>query len=172
MKTYFSLFLFLPLFTSSQIRKDSIWRKDLVGIWQRESPVVGNGYDQVYIFYTDGSVRLVTNSWEETSNNYGFKGHFKIKRGTQILTIIIDSTILGKACHYSYGDNPGGTADWQLKCNSTVTSKYSDNNNTFEISIEWTKPDKEFSNLDSTAKCILMDDTYRYYKVSDKTKEE
>jgi hypothetical protein len=168
MKTLFLIFLILPFLTYSQINKDSIWRKDLIGIWQQETPVVGNGYDQVYIFYNDGSFKLITNSWEETSNNYGFKGHYKIKKGTQTLTITIDSVIQGKACHYEYGDNPGGTADWQFKCKEVVTTKYISEKKTFEISVEWTKPDEKFKDIGFLLKCILMDDTYVYYKVSDK----
>jgi hypothetical protein len=172
MKLLFLFLLILPFQTFCQGKRDSIWRKDLVGIWQYETPVVGNGYGQIYTFYSDGSFELTTDSWDETSNNHGFKGHYKIRKGTQTLIITIDSTIQGKGCHYIYGDNPGGSSDWQFKCDTTVTAIYNSDDKTFEIPITWSKPDEKFSGMDIPLKCISMDDSYIYYKVSDKTEKK
>jgi hypothetical protein len=172
MKKALFIFLILPVWAFSQPKKDSVWRKDLVGVWQRYTPVVGNGYDQIYIFYDNGSFELRTNSWEETSNNYGFKGHYKIKKGTQVLSITIDVIKQGKKCHYEYGDNPGGGSDWQFKCDSITTTPYLSDKKTFEISIEWTKPDEKFKDWESPLKCVLMDGTYTYYKVSNSTQAD
>ena len=164
--------IFLPFYSYSQVNKDSIWKKDLIGIWQEETPVVPNGYQQVYIFYLDGSYKLVANSWYATSNNYGFKGRYKIKKGTQKLTVTIDSTIEGSNCHYKYDDEPGIKADWILDCDSTITHPYNKRDNNFEIPIEWTLPDEKFKDWEEPLKCILMDGIFKYYKVSDKTDYE
>jgi hypothetical protein len=169
MKAIIFVIILFPSYCYSQGNNDSIWRKDLVGIWQEGTPIVPNGYQQIYIFFPDGSYELVTNSWYATSNNFGFKGHYKIKRGTQTLFLLIDSTREGKNCKYKYDDEPGIAADWISVCDSIITKKYTSSDNEFEIPIEWTSPEKEFNYWDKPLQCILMDGKFRYYKVSDKT---
>ena len=81
-----------------QKKKDSccIARKDLVGVWQRDSKRVGNGLEQNFRFFDDGTfVVHFANDNEDARGIYGLKGKYRLVKNQIYFTILSRTVVEG-----------------------------------------------------------------------------
>jgi uncharacterized protein (TIGR03066 family) len=90
--------LVLALNVFAQAKKDSccMTTKDLVGIWQRDSKRVGNGLQQNFRFFDDGTfVVNFSNESEDARGIYAIKGKYRLVGNKLYLTIISKTVVEG-----------------------------------------------------------------------------
>jgi len=88
----------LVLHVFGQGKKDSccIEKDDLMGVWQRDSKRVGNGLEQNFRFFNDGTfVVHFSNDNEDSRGIYALKGKYRLVKNQLYLTIISRKVVEG-----------------------------------------------------------------------------
>lgn len=81
-----------------QKKKDSccIEKKDLVGVWQRDSKRAGNGLEQNFRFFNDGTFEVhFANETEDARGIYALRGKYRLVKNNLYLTIISRTVVEG-----------------------------------------------------------------------------
>jgi hypothetical protein len=105
---YSHIFLLcLSMHAFGQAKKDSccIARKDLVGVWQRDSKRVGNGLGQNITFFSDG--RFLINLGDERDDAralIALRGRYRLVKNELYITILSRKVVEGG--HFAI-DDPG-----------------------------------------------------------------
>ncbi|HEY4148798.1 MAG TPA: hypothetical protein VGM41_07715, partial [Chitinophagaceae bacterium] len=84
-----SFILVMPLFAQTNGGSCCLVKKDIVGIWQRNSDKVGNGLEQNFRFFEDGSFVLNLDSeGEDARGIFTLKGKYRLAKESLYLTIL------------------------------------------------------------------------------------
>ena len=95
----FILLLTVFSVTFAQPQKDSccISKKDLIGIWQRDSNIIGNGLNQNFEFYNNGTFVLnLGNDGDDVRDIIKLKGKYRLQSDKLYFTIISRTLVEGK----------------------------------------------------------------------------
>lgn len=95
-----NLLILIFLFVSFQ----GLFSKEnrLVGIWQKDSPIIASAYVDCFIFYPNGKFIFYFNQYNDAKIDYSFGGKYKLVKDTLIIKVEFRETY--KNGYYRLGD--------------------------------------------------------------------
>ena len=91
-----SIMLVMHLFAQGSKDSCCLAKKEIVGVWQRDSKEVGNGLEQNIRFFDNGSFEMrLANEGEDARGIYALKGKYRLVKNSLYITVLSRTVVEG-----------------------------------------------------------------------------